>query len=235
MELGTVKELEPDLGVVRDDLQLGNVYHNPNENFGNVYQYPNENFGNVYQNPNENFGNVYHDHNQNLGNIYEDSNQDNVQGQVRDDLQLGMVNAVEDSMELFDDSGAEEPMDSQSNENNLLGHDPRFILTYKDGASFLKQKKDMTYGELAEKVLLESNLAIISCPPKDPDERDVFISATTTLSQRLKDLMKKWKKNYRGFKEAEGNKVLFDLVSFSFFFILKTCSMEAKSSQVVDF
>ena len=209
-----VKDLKLDMGLDRDDLQLGNVYENTNENFGNVYLDANENFGNVYVSPNENFGNVLNA-NENFGNINEHSNQDNSQGQVRNDLQ--MDNALEDSMDCEEPSDVE-PMDSQSNENSVV-HDPKYFLTYKDGASWLKEKKRMTFPELAEKVLLESPLAI-SNPLKDSDQREEFIRATTNMSQRLKDLRKKWKDNYYKLKEKDENEVLFDLVSFSFFFIL---------------
>ena len=143
-------------------------------------------------------------------------------GVVRDDLQLGMVTELEDSMDCEETSNAE-PMDSQSNEN-LVVYDPKLFLTYKDGASYLKQKKHMSYPELAEKILLESQLAI-SHPLRDSDQRDEFIRATENMSQRLKNLMRKWRNNYRHLNEKDENEILFDLVSFSFFFVLKTYSI----------
>ena len=206
---------------VHDD--TGNGYHDPYQNLGNVYEGPNENFGNIYEGSNENLGNIYEGSNENLGNIDEDSNHENVQGQVRDVLQLGTVNNLEDSMDIEETSDATEPMDSQSNEN-LVVLDPKFYLTYKDGVSYLKEKKHLTFSKLAEKILLESQLAI-SNPLKDSDERDAFISATTIMAQRLKDLKKKWRNNCRKLNEKDENKVLFDLVSFSFFFTLKIYSI----------
>ena len=143
-------------------------------------------------------------------------------GVVRDDLQLGTVTELGDSMDCEETSDAE-PMDSQSNEN-LVVYDPKLFLTYKDGASYLKQKKQMSYLELAEKFLLESQLAI-SHPLRDADQRDEFIRATDNMSQRLKNLMRKWRNNYRHLNEKDENEILFDLVSFSFFFVLKTYSI----------
>ena len=143
-------------------------------------------------------------------------------GVVRDDLQLGTVTEVEDSMDCEETSDAE-PMDSQSNEN-LVVYDPKFFLTYKEGASYLKQKKHMSYLDLAEKILLESQLAI-SHPLRDSDQRDAFLLATQNMSQRLKNLMRKWRLNSHHLNEKDENKILFDLVSFSFFFVLKTYSI----------
>ena len=203
---------------VHDD--TGNGYHDPYQNLGNIYAGLNENIGNIYGGSNENIGNIYAGSNENIGNIYEE----NVQGQVRDVLQLDTVNNLEDSMDFEETSDAAEPMDSQSNENLVVVHDPKFYLTYKDGASYLKEKKRLTFPELADKILLESQLAI-SNPLKDSDQRDAFSSATTIMAQRLKDLKKKWRNNCRKLNEKDENKVLFDLVSFNFFFTLKTYSI----------
>ena len=82
----------------------------------------------------------------------------------------------------------------------------------------------MSYPDLAEKILLESQLAI-SHPLRDSDQRDEFIIARTDMSQRLKNLKRKWRNNYRHLNEKDENEILFDLVSFNFFFTLKTHSI----------
>ena len=205
---------------VHDD--TGNGYHDPYQNLGNIYEGSNLNLGNVYEGSNKNLGNIYAGSNENIGNIYEGSNE-NI-GNIYEENVQGQVNNLEDSMDFEETSDAAEPMDSQSNENLVAVHDPKFYLTYKDGASYLKEKKRLTFSELAEKILLESQLAI-SNPLKDSDQRDAFSSATTIMAQRLKDLKKKWINNCRKLKEKDENKVLFDLVRFNFSFTLKTYSI----------
>ena len=90
---------------------------------------------------------------------------------------------------------------------------PKFIVTYSEAAAFFQLGKDLSYNELADKVLLQTNLPIIKCPPLDPEKRDEYIRAKTTLVQRLQNLKKKWKKQYRKLKDTEACDVLFDIVS----------------------
>ena len=89
---------------------------------------------------------------------------------------------------------------------------PKIVVTYSEATALFKSGKDLTYDELADKVLLQTNLPIIKCPPSDPEKRDEYLRAKRILVQRLKDLKKKWKKQCRKLKDSEANDVLFDIV-----------------------
>ena len=90
---------------------------------------------------------------------------------------------------------------------------PKIVVTYSEATEIFKSGKDLTYDELADKVLLQTNLPIIKCPPSDLEKRDEYVRAKRILVQRLKDLKKKWKKQCRKLKDSEANDVLFDIVS----------------------
>ena len=90
---------------------------------------------------------------------------------------------------------------------------PKLVVTYSEATAIFKSGQDLTFDELADKVLLQTNLPIIKCPPSDPEKRDEYVRAKTILVQRLKNLKRKWKKQCRKLKDSEVNDVLFDIVS----------------------
>ena len=104
-----------------------------------------------------------------------------------------------------DKSGDAEPMDVTEAPTKL-------IVTYSEAAAFFNLQ-DLQYQEIAEKIFTQTRLPIIKCPPLDPEKRDDYVRAKTKLTQRLRDLKKKWKKNGRQIKGHEADNVLFDIVS----------------------
>ena len=70
---------------------------------------------------------------------------------------------------------------------------PKLVVTYSEATAIFKSGQDLTFDELADKVLLQTNLPIIKCPPSDPEKRDEYVRAKTILVQRLKNLKRKSK------------------------------------------